>query len=123
MSTDNELSIRLLAGGSNEDQAAARLALRDALVAHQEQVSDLARLITRPMTPPEVLDQVELAAYIAAYVAVSFNDILSFDKEAFKLFLAERLSSCAVENVAYEGVWTLGDTVVMYVKGDPVLPL
>lgn len=99
------------------DNSATERRLAAALAEHQHHISDMSRLSVSPLSSREVMDRVEETGYVSAYVPIQLSE-LAVNTEELVDFLAARLCVDPVERLEYEGVWTLGDVVVLYVRAD-----
>ena len=110
----SELKIESLYKSDNSD-AEQRLAA--ALAEHQHYASDMARLSLSPLSSRQAMDRVEDTGHVSAYVPIQMSELAEHAAELVD-FLAARLCVDPVEKLVYEGVWTLGDVVVVYVRAD-----
>ena len=95
------------------DQAAAERALSRALVVHQRIAEDMAQLIMQPLTGIQAANQVEHSGHVAGYLPIRLS-ILADISEAFTDYLASQLCEEPLTGLQYEGVWSMGDVVVVY---------
>lgn len=117
---DDAIEIVRISGIFEADEAAAVKSLGQALRGHAGDISDPeARLKTRPLSQLEAAKQVDACGCVSGYRSVRFEDMFGKDEDAFQQFLAKKLTEMQLIGLEYEGVWTLGKVVVLYVKGVP----
>lgn len=101
------------------DPEIASESLKRALLKFKEMSSDVAaKLITQPLSDGESAELMDSMGQVSAYIPTDLRDFLDETSETMCSNLARQLSSCELSNVDYQGVWTLGKIVVLYVRGE-----
>lgn len=99
------------------DNSGAEKRLAAALAEHQHHASDMARLALSPLSSSQAMDCVEGAGHVSAYIPVQLSE-LAKNAASIADFLGPRLCVDPVQALVYEGIWTLGDVVIVYVRAD-----
>lgn len=99
------------------DEAVVRDVAR-ALVRHTAEISDDAQLITKPMDRDEAMQMASSYDYVAAYVLVTLNELVSKDSTEIEDYLASMMvKDLDLEGLEYEVVWGARLSLILYVRG------
>lgn len=93
--------------------------LQRALIKFRDMSSDVsAQLIAKPLSEYESAELMDSMGQVSAYIPIDLREFLEETSETICSKLAQQLSSCELSDLDYQGVWTLGKIVVLYVRAE-----
>ena len=113
-----ELTIQRMAGAEPADAMDPWRSMLNAVEKHERDTLDQeAAFGTRPLSAAEAAGMMDRQSVVSGYRLLKLTEFCRTPEEALDAVMAAKLAEVELHQIAWEAVWALGDSVLVYIRG------